>query len=101
MYDWLHKHGVEVVCVSTLEAEALARIKKRFHLKFHMLNDFNKVAGNAYGVYDWCGDVRVTVILDEKGKDVEIVEGGSPTRHVMRVLLFFMKKFTEQASGVI
>jgi peroxiredoxin len=93
VYNWLHNHGVEVVCISTLEPEALARIKKRLDLKFITLSDFHGDVGSAYGAFHWCGDTRMTLILNENGKDIVIEEGGSPTRHVMSILLFFMNKF--------
>jgi len=96
IFDWLHNHDVEVMCVSTLEAEALARIKKRLHLKFLMLNDCHDFVGSVYGAYHWCGDTRMTLILNEKGKDMAIEEGGSPARHIMRVILFFMGKFAKK-----
>jgi len=91
-YDWLRWHGIELICVSTLDAPVLDRIKKRLHLPFPILHDQSWLVGNCLGVYDWCGDTRMTIVFDKHGEEVSRLPGFTPAKHLLYVLLLAMNK---------
>ncbi len=83
--------GVKVVGVSVDDCPAQKAFATKYGLTFPLIADLKKEVAGRYGVLGPSGSARrVTFLIDQAGKVLEIVEG-SPDTHVAKARARFLR----------
>jgi peroxiredoxin Q/BCP len=93
-YDSLIKQGYVVLGVSTDDEKSHRKFIKKEGLPFSLLADTDRKMHNAYGTWieksmygrKYMGTARVTFVLNEKGKIVELIEKVDTANHSAQIL---------------
>lgn len=95
--DWFGKYekaGCRVVGISADSSASHEKFAKRYKLPFMLLSDEEKVAIQAYGVWQqksfmgkkYMGIVRMSYLIDPKGNIAKVYPEVSPEEHAQEVL---------------
>jgi len=77
LYDDFKKLNAEVIGVSVDDLETVKKFAEKYGARFPLAADKDKVVANTYGVLNDRGTSaqRITFVLDEKGRVIEILRG--------------------------
>lgn len=94
LYQEFEKKGVQVIGISKDSVASHQKFAEKYNLPFVLLSDPEKVAIEAYGVWQekkMCGKVsmgvvRTTFIIDEKGVVFHVMEKVKPDTNAQEIL---------------
>lgn len=94
VYDDFEKMGVTVLGVSKDSSASHVKFKEKYHLPFTLLSDESTTMIEKYGAWQerslygrkFMGTVRITYIIDPKGKVVKVYPKVSPATHALQLL---------------
>lgn len=88
-YDIFSETGIIVLGISYDDPESHKKFKEKYNLPFILLSDEKKETAKAYGAYQMIVAKRMTFLIDETGKIVNIFDKVSVTEHAHEVLEAF------------
>ncbi|ARM74997.1 peroxiredoxin [Acidianus manzaensis] len=76
LYDEFKEHNVEIIGVSVDSLSSVKKFSEKYNAKFPLISDKEKKIVTAYGVLNEKGTSaqRVTFIIDENGKIINILD---------------------------
>ena len=91
------KRGIEVLGVSLDNEKSHQKFAQKFSLPFRLLADTDRAVSEAYGTYGekkfmgrtYMGNLRMTFLIDERGKIKKIFSKVKPDDHAEEVLQAF------------
>ncbi|MEI7885406.1 MAG: thioredoxin-dependent thiol peroxidase [Clostridia bacterium] len=100
VYDYILATGSVVIGVSPDSSASHIKFATKHNLPFHLLSDTEHKLAEAYGVWaektmfgkKYFGIVRTTLIIDEKGKIMQVFPKVSPAGHAEEILQVLKNK---------
>lgn len=92
-------HNIVVIGINYDSPASHKKFKKNNHLPddFILLSDVKKITAQAYGAYvgflKWFVPARISILIDEKGKVVEVIKAVKVTDHAEQIITRFKKIF--------
>jgi len=89
-YREIQERGIVILGISYDSPESHRKFKEKYNLPFHLLSDDSKEVSKAYGAHKGIlqalTPLRMTFLIDEKGKIVHIFEKVNVSEHAREVL---------------